>query len=288
MANPLVSINIPTLDSARTLELCLSAVSKQTYENVETVLIDSYSSDETVAIAGKFGARIVLGRGLLMQRMTGIRASLGEFLLLLDSDQVAPPTLIESCVRKMQSDPSLGALIVPEVTISANHGTISAIQRTYHTDLQYDPHPLYGTALPRFFRTHLLKAVRPPRRELGYFDHAWIYRRSLDLGAKIGFVQERISHIESNSTYNVMRKFSRFYGSYLVPALLEDWRLVIGKTLPRRSVLMQAGDLTLKQQIDQFALYGLKAFGTAIGLFSSILRKSGDSQSFEIETLANS
>ena len=52
MANelPLISIIIPTLNSAKFLKECLDSVKKQTYKNIEVLIIDGGSKDSTVEI----------------------------------------------------------------------------------------------------------------------------------------------------------------------------------------------------------------------------------------------
>jgi glycosyltransferase involved in cell wall biosynthesis len=46
--NPVVSINIPTYNSERTIEICLKAIKKQTYKNFEIIIIDGNSKDKTL------------------------------------------------------------------------------------------------------------------------------------------------------------------------------------------------------------------------------------------------
>ena len=55
MKKYLVTISIPTYNSARTLELCLAAVNAQTYRNIEINIVDKYSKDETIKIARNLG-----------------------------------------------------------------------------------------------------------------------------------------------------------------------------------------------------------------------------------------
>src|SRR2546425_10940721 len=53
---PLVSILIPTMNSARVLPECLEGVRKQTWGNIETIVIDGHSKDATLDVAKKYGA----------------------------------------------------------------------------------------------------------------------------------------------------------------------------------------------------------------------------------------
>ncbi len=54
MENPLVSVIIPTYNSSRTLEKCLESIKNQTYKNVEIIVVDNNSTDNTKEIAKKY------------------------------------------------------------------------------------------------------------------------------------------------------------------------------------------------------------------------------------------
>ena len=58
MNQPLVSVNIRTFNSEKTLEKTLKSVKDQTYPNIEIVVSDGYSKDNSVEIAKKFDAKI--------------------------------------------------------------------------------------------------------------------------------------------------------------------------------------------------------------------------------------
>ena len=57
--SPLVSINIATYNSEKTLGKCLDSVRNQTYKNIEIIFMDSYSKDRALDIAKRYGAKIV-------------------------------------------------------------------------------------------------------------------------------------------------------------------------------------------------------------------------------------
>ncbi|WP_202318624.1 glycosyltransferase family 2 protein [Archaeoglobus neptunius] len=56
--NQLVSVVIPTCNSGRTLELCLKSVVRQSYEEIEVIVVDRFSSDMTAEIAERYGAKV--------------------------------------------------------------------------------------------------------------------------------------------------------------------------------------------------------------------------------------
>ena len=59
MENPLVSVIIPTYNSSRTLEKCLESIKNQTYKNIEIIVVDNNSTDNTKEIAKKFADKAI-------------------------------------------------------------------------------------------------------------------------------------------------------------------------------------------------------------------------------------
>ncbi len=64
MSNPLVSVVVPTINSESFLENCLRSIRRQSYSEIEIIIVDNYSIDKTREISEKFGAKVVLSRGI--------------------------------------------------------------------------------------------------------------------------------------------------------------------------------------------------------------------------------
>lgn len=269
---PLVSVNIPTYNSARTIRECLESVDGQTYPRLEVIIVDSYSQDKTVDIAEEHGAKILNERGLPKQRMLGIEKSKGEFILLLDSDQVlASPDVVERCVRKCQEGHD--ALILFEDSIYDERSLVARMIADNLWIIQRDADPVLGTALPRFFRASFLQGIDRIPEDIGYFDHAFIYHEVVGMNAKVGRVNGiSIHHHEVETWSQVIRKFFRYYGSALIPALRANRRLVIGRSAPRRAFFSR--DVLTRPTL--FAglsfLYLVKVIAAGIGVVSSLIR----------------
>lgn len=58
--NPLVSVIIPTQNSFKTLEKCLKSVKNQSYKNVEIIVVDNNSTDNTKEIAKNIQIRFLM------------------------------------------------------------------------------------------------------------------------------------------------------------------------------------------------------------------------------------
>lgn len=117
-AHPLVSIIIPTKNSAATILACIKSIRSQTYKNIEIILVDNFSTDGTVKIAKKFASRIFTkGPERNSQRNFGIVKSKGKYIIWLDSDMKLNKGVVRECVEIMSRDRSLKALVIPEASI---------------------------------------------------------------------------------------------------------------------------------------------------------------------------
>lgn len=112
---PLVSICIPTYNSASYLRQTLDSLLVQTYANIEIIVSDNASTDETPHIlqeyADNHGIRILLnkdniGAGGNFNRLIG--AAHGEYTAIYHADDLYEPTIVEESVRIFTADPSVG------------------------------------------------------------------------------------------------------------------------------------------------------------------------------------
>jgi len=149
----LVSVNIPTFNSEKTLAKTLDTVKNQTYKNIEIIIVDGDSKDKTLEISKKYGAKVVQCKGgLLEARIVGTKKCSGEYVLLLDSDQILEKTVIERAVNKMKDYDSLWFW-------ERSHNRNKWLPSLYDADrllTQTYWEPDEDIVLPRFFRRNLL------------------------------------------------------------------------------------------------------------------------------------
>jgi glycosyltransferase involved in cell wall biosynthesis len=93
---PLVTAVIPTYNRAGTVTRAIGSALNQDYAPLEVVVVDDGSTDDTVERLGKFGDRVRVVRhpvngGAAAARNTGIEAARGQYVALLDSDDVWRP-----------------------------------------------------------------------------------------------------------------------------------------------------------------------------------------------------
>ena len=103
---PLISLIVPIYNVENYLWSCLDSIAKQTYSNIEVLLVNDGSPDGSAAICQEFVARDSRFRyiekengGLLDARNVGIARAKGEFLSFVDSDDWIEPTYVEDLYR---------------------------------------------------------------------------------------------------------------------------------------------------------------------------------------------
>lgn len=99
--DPKISIIIPTKNSEKYLKDCLDSVKRQLYSNLEIIISDGLSNDETINIAKKYGCKILINKDILAEPgvSLGIKESRGDFCVVLAVDNFfADPHAIEKMV----------------------------------------------------------------------------------------------------------------------------------------------------------------------------------------------
>ena len=115
MVDPLVSVIITTKNSANTLNACLESIKNQTYKNIEIIVVDNNSSDETKNIAYSYTNQVYnLGPERSVQRNYGVSKSSSNLILILDSDMVLDERVIEGCVIKTLENENINGIVIPE------------------------------------------------------------------------------------------------------------------------------------------------------------------------------
>ena len=92
MPTPLVSVIIPTYNTARYVQESINSVLEQDYPSIQLIVIDDGSTDETVDIIRRYGERVVWltqqNQGAAAARNAGLAVAQGEYIAFLDSDDV--------------------------------------------------------------------------------------------------------------------------------------------------------------------------------------------------------
>ena len=182
--NDRVSVIIPTLNSAKTLYKCLESIILQSYENIEIIVIDGYSSDNTTEIASKFNATIYLIAG---ERTTaknyGISKSTGDFLFFVDSDMIVQPDVISECVFICSGNRTIVGVVIPERSVGCRFWVrVRDFERTLYTGSKIES--------ARFFRKPFVVQVGGFDEDITFYEESTLPQK-LEMRGRI--VNKRIS-----------------------------------------------------------------------------------------------
>ena len=137
MNKPLVSVVISTKNEEKNIENCLKSIVFQTYpkENIEIIVVDNSSTDKTKEISQKYTEKVFnKGPERSAQRNFGmLEKSTGEYLMFLDADMILSPDVIETCVKKMESEGSLAGIYISEVVLGKSYfSKVRRFERSFY------------------------------------------------------------------------------------------------------------------------------------------------------------
>lgn len=126
---PLVSVIIPTYNRSPLLAEAIESTLAQTWKDIEIVVVDDGSTDDTREVLARYGGRV---RHIYQQnsgrpafaRNVGIRHAAGEYLAFLDSDDLVSREKIEMQVRFLERNPGVG-MVVTDFSTFADGETVS-------------------------------------------------------------------------------------------------------------------------------------------------------------------
>ena len=122
--SPLVSIIIPTYNRAALLKKALASARKQTYPNTEIIVVNDGSTDNTDEVLAPYMDDIIYikqeNQGLPTTKNVGLSRASGEFIAILDDDDLFLPEKIERQVEKFRKNPDIGICATDAYYIDAD------------------------------------------------------------------------------------------------------------------------------------------------------------------------
>jgi glycosyltransferase involved in cell wall biosynthesis len=258
---PLVSIVIPTKNSANTLGITLESINNQTYRNYEIIVVDNYSTDDTIELARQYTkSAYVEAPERTAQVNFGIRKARGKYIYEVGSDFVLEPDLIEEAVLKCELE-GYAALTIH----NTSDETISfwAKVRKFERDMYLDDE--LNVAV-RFMRKDIFDKV-------GYFDESMVAAEDYDLhnrivaaGYKIGRINAKETHIGEPKTLREIINKHYYYGTTIPAFLAKNPRKGMRQLSPFRPAYLRHWKAFFKHPILAlgFLVYQVARYSSAI------------------------
>jgi glycosyltransferase involved in cell wall biosynthesis/SAM-dependent methyltransferase len=124
--SPLVSICITTHNRAALVRVSIDSVLRQSYRNVEVVVVDDGSTDDTRRVLESYGCAIrtaynETNRGMAFSknRALMLTSDAATYVGILDSDDYFDPRFIQRCVDVLQGDPAAGLVYTDDILVDA-------------------------------------------------------------------------------------------------------------------------------------------------------------------------
>jgi glycosyltransferase involved in cell wall biosynthesis len=206
--NTIVSVIVPTKNSAQFLELCLSSIKKQSYKAIELIVVDNYSTDETSQIAKKYSDQFFeKGPERSAQRNFGVLSSRGEYVLVIDSDMVLDSDVVLDCVNLAKDDPHVKAVVIPESSVGKGFWSkCKALERSCYVGDD-------TIEAARFFEKEILLQFGGYDEEIHGGGEDWdLPERIKDAGHKIGRIKHFINHLEGHLKLSETMLTKYYYG----------------------------------------------------------------------------
>jgi glycosyltransferase involved in cell wall biosynthesis len=277
---PPISVTIPTKNSAQTLERCLLSVEEQRLP-IEVIVADDCSTDNTRAIAARFGARVLAGPlPLLDARIQAAQAALADVIVLLDSDQMLQPGVFARCLELLEE---FDVLVLAEGSYQPSNwlsGLFAADRRLLHHLGEHHINPAWGSLLLRVFKAGILReglgAIPAAVRRIAVAqDHAIIWSAVAKLAPSVGIVSDAVFHEEMTTLGEMWRKYFRWgAGLPLLFGTAPEYRLLTHRALRAR---LYRGDAPISDYSRSMALLAIKAVPYGLGFgYGKIVRRRGE------------
>ena len=237
--DPLISIIIPCFNAEKTLENCLQSVVQQSYANLEIIIIDDGSTDETSLIYNKFQSndeRILVlkqqNSGVSKARNTGVKAATGDYICFVDSDdwaelnycselysllvgENADISIVEASYEDENGNVLCSKPISDEKIFDGNRALVLLLE-----DREIQSHP-WG----KLFKADLLKNVHFPENLKCFEDYSTLFK-IFNKAVKVVKSNEKLYHYiqrEDSLSHNLSPETA--YQFFLaIMEVFEFWR----------------------------------------------------------------
>ena len=197
MQEILVSVLTPCYNSAKTIEKTLECIEKQTYQNIEYIIVDGGSTDGTLELIKQHRSRLPEQFTLISEKDQGIYDAMnkgiglakGQLIGIVNSDDWYEEDTIEQVVKNYQRNA---------------YEVVYGMQRTYLNGKEKATFIYHHDFLPEQMITHPTCFVtRDAYKELGAFDLK--YRSAADYDLMLRFYESK--RVVFTPVYQVLSNF---------------------------------------------------------------------------------
>lgn len=235
---PLISVIVPVFNVENYLKACIDSILKQTYQNIEIILINDGSTDNSANICNEYATNneIIkvfhkINGGLSSARNMGIEKASGEFLAFIDSDdwihENMLKTMLESAINSKAEIVSCNIALVDkddQVKLYSNHSIDTVYSKTQALKLLYKNQHLNFSACNKLFKTELFHELRFTEGII--FEDMDLMYRLFNNANQIAYIHNPFYNYRHNSESILGKSFSlnRCDGYYINKKMYDFYR----------------------------------------------------------------
>jgi glycosyltransferase involved in cell wall biosynthesis len=270
MQGPLVSIIIPSKNSSRLIYPCLNSLRNQTYPNIEIIVVDNSSEDNTLDIARRFTNLIYSYNPERSSQINyGVTKSSGKYIYRVDSDFILDPNVIMEAVNLAESNNYAAILIHNTSDPSVSYW---AKVRKFERDM-YEYEDL--NVAVRFIRKDIFLSIGGFDPELNYGEDYDLHNRIIQKYA-IGKIHSKEMHLGEYKSLLEIAKKNYYYGKSASKFLRKNKLRGVKQVNPIRRTFFNNLDKFVRQPTLAFGfiIYQLVRYGSGmLGLLTSLISK---------------
>jgi glycosyltransferase involved in cell wall biosynthesis len=195
--SPRVTIVIPAYNRAGVIGEAIASALNQTYTDLEVVVVDDGSTDDTRAVVAGYGERVRYvyqgNAGPAAARNRGVQLSLAEYIAFLDSDDLILPTKIEKQVAYLDAHPEVDVVLCGCQVLDPEGHTMELDTTSMPTENMLETILLTGSY--GLFPPHIPLLRRSCFDQTGGFDESLPAREEQDFWIRVALGGHRFAMV---------------------------------------------------------------------------------------------
>ena len=231
MKNEKISIIVPVYNVENYVEKCLDSLMNQTYKNIEIIIVNDCSTDDSELVIKKKikdtnyikYIKNEVNSGLSFSRNTGLKNATGEYISYIDSDDYIPIDFYEQMMKTRGKDNS--DIVICDINIVDESG--NTIQKTYcggKKKIDFIDNGLAASACNKIFKKEIMEkyefSVGKVNEDLAVVLPAIIHAKKVSYCKNTCYYYIQRNSSIQNSSFSGKR-FDIFYGVKLTLERIE-------------------------------------------------------------------